>query len=153
MRMAFGDMRRILKTWRCGVLAVLALLAGATAALGHHKGGWTAPEEARKLKNPAPVNETTLAAGKAVYLDKCAKCHGENGDGKGDEASLYSVPPSDFTDAGMMNEMTDGEIFWKMSEGRRPMPAFKKQLTEEQRWQLVHYLRTCAKKPAPPPKK
>jgi len=48
--------------------------------------------------------------------------------------------------------MTDGELFWKISEGRRPMPEFKKRLTEEQRWQLVNYVRTFAPKPAPAPK-
>ena len=42
--------------------------------------------------------------------------------------------------------MTDGEIFWKISEGRAPMPGFKKQLSEEDRWQLVHYLRAFAAK-------
>jgi mono/diheme cytochrome c family protein len=58
-----------------------------------------------------------------------------------------------------MAEMTDGEIFWKMGEGKLPMPAFKKRLTDEQRWQLVNYLRTFAPKPPasaaplPPPAK
>ena len=52
--------------------------------------------------------------------------------------------PSDFTDAHMMGEMTDGGIFWKMSEGHGPMPSFKKLLTAEERWHLVNYLRTLA---------
>jgi len=52
----------------------------------------------------------------------------------------------------MMEEMTDGEIFYKISEGRRPMPSFKKRLTEEQRWQLVNYVRTFAPKLEPAPK-
>ena len=59
---------------------------------------------------------------------------------------MYDVKPADLTDAHMMSEMTDGEIFWKISEGRQPMPSFKKQLSEEQRWQMVHYLRTFAKR-------
>ena len=37
---------------------------------------------------------------------------------------------------------TDGELFWKISEGHRPMPAFKKKLSEQERWQLVDYIRT-----------
>jgi mono/diheme cytochrome c family protein len=48
----------------------------------------------------------------------------------------------------MMEEMTDGEIFWKIGEGRRPMPSFKKRLTDDQRWQLVNYVRSFAPKPA-----
>jgi mono/diheme cytochrome c family protein len=47
-----------------------------------------------------------------------------------------------------MNSVTDGEIFYQISEGRKPMPAFKRKLTEEQRWQLVLYVRSFA--PAAP---
>ena len=131
-------------------LLLLLSLAATVWAIAHTHDGWTAPPEAKSLKNPVPVNEATLAAGKALYADKCAECHGEKGDGKGPEAEMYAVPPGNFTDAHMMNEMTDGEIFWKITEGRRPMPSFKKQYTDEQRWQLVNYLRTFSK-PVPPP--
>ena len=124
----------------------LAVWAGA-----HGEKSWSAPEETKKVKNPVPATEATLAAAKAIYLDDCAQCHGEQGKGNGPEAPMYDVVPTDFTDAHMMGEMTDGEIFWKISEGRRPMLAFKKRLTEEQRWQLVNYLRTLAPKPAPKP--
>ena len=127
-------------------------LALAAWAAAHGEKNWPVPEEAKKLKNPVPVTETSLAAAKALFIDKCAQCHGEQGKGDGPEAPMYSVKPADFTDAHMMEEMTDGEIFWKISEGRRPMPSFRKQLTEELRWQLVHYLRTFAPKPAPAPK-
>ena len=44
----------------------------------------------------------------------------------------------------MMHEMTDGELYWEMSEGRSPMPAWKDQMTETERWQMVNYLRTFA---------
>ena len=46
----------------------------------------------------------------------------------------------------MMKEMTDGELFYKLSEGRMPMPGFKAKLSEEQRWQVLNYVRTLAKK-------
>jgi len=62
---------------------------------------------------------------------------------------MYDVQPADFTDAHMMGEMTDGEIFYKITEGRKPMPSFKKRMTEEQRWQLVNYVRTFVPKAAP----
>jgi mono/diheme cytochrome c family protein len=131
---------------------LLSLTFSGTAwAIGHAHDGWTAPAEAKSLKNPVPVNEATLAAGKALFADKCANCHGEKGDGKGPEAEMYAVPPTNFTDAHMMGEMTDGEIFWKITEGRRPMPSFKKQFTDEQRWQLVNYVRTFSKPASPSP--
>ncbi len=136
-----------------GRTVALALsLALAAWVMPHGKDPWPAPEEAKKLKNPVPATEASVAAGKALFLDRCAQCHGEQGKGDGPDAPLYSVKAADFTDAHMMEEMTDGEIFWKISEGRRPMPSFKKQLTEEQRWQLVNFLRTLAPKPAPAPR-
>jgi mono/diheme cytochrome c family protein len=93
-----------------------------------------------------------LSAARDLYKDKCAKCHGETGKGDGVEAAMYSVKAHDFSDASMMKDKTDGEIFYKITEGRRPMPSFKKQLADEQRWQLVNFLRTFAVKSANPDK-
>jgi mono/diheme cytochrome c family protein len=139
--------------WRSGALLALSLALAAWAA-AHGTKDWRAPEKAKKLNNPVPATEASLAAAKAIYLEKCAQCHGAEGKGDGPEAPMYAVKPADLTDARMMGEMTDGEIFWKISEGRRPMPTFKKQLTAEQRWQLVNYVRTLAPTPTPasPPK-
>ncbi len=47
-----------------------------------------------------------------------------------------------------MGQMTDGELFWKISHGRRPMPGFQNKLTEQERWELVDYIRTLSQKPA-----
>ena len=82
------------------------------------------------------------------YSTHCQSCHGAKGDGKGERAEKLSIAPSDFTDAHAMGQMTDGELFWKISHGRRPMPAFQEKLTEQERWQLVDYIRTLARKPA-----
>ncbi len=134
-----------------GVLLGISLILAAWPA-AHGPKNWPVPEDAAKLKNPVPATEASLAAAKALYLERCAQCHGEEGKGDGPEAAMYDVKPADFTDPHMMGEMTEGEIFWKISEGRRPMPSFKKQLTEEQRWQLVNYLRTLAPNPPAAPK-
>ncbi len=125
-------------------LAVGLLLAGWASA---HDKDWQVPPEARKVKNPIAPNADNLAAARAIYVDKCAKCHGDKGAGDGPEAEMYDPAPAKFSDAHMMSEMTDGEIFWKMTEGRKPMPSFKKELTDEQRWQLVNFLRTLVPKP------
>jgi mono/diheme cytochrome c family protein len=144
-------MNRFSATWRSAAYLGLSLTVVVWAA-AHGAKNWPAPEEAKKLKNPVPNTADSLAAAKVVYADNCAQCHGEAGKGDGPEAPMYDVKPADFSDAHMMGEMTEGEIFWKISEGRRPMPSFKKQLTDEQRWQLVNYLRTLAPKPAAAPK-
>lgn len=117
------------------------------------KDAWTVPEEVKKLKNPVPATKAGLDVAREIYADKCAKCHGDTGKGDGAEAAMYSVKVSDFTDARARKAMTDGEIFYKLTEGRRPMPSFKKRLTDEQRWQLVNFIRTFAVKSANPGKK
>jgi high-affinity iron transporter len=77
-----------------------------------------------------------------MYMDECAQCHGEHGKGDGPEAAMHDPPPSDITDARHMNSVTDGEIFYQISEGRKPMPSFKKRLTGDQRWGLVLFVRS-----------
>ena len=63
---------------------------------------------------------------------------------------MHDPPPSDITDARHMNTVTDGEIFYQISEGRKPMPSFKKRLTEDQRWGLVLLVRSFSAPSASP---
>ena len=49
-----------------------------------------------------------------------------------------------------MNEATDGELFYKISEGKKPMPVFKNKLSEEQRWELVFLIRSFAESASAP---
>lgn len=76
-------------------------------------------------------------------------CHGKTGAGDGPAGSALTPKPANFTDTNLMSKATDGELFWKMSNGRGPMPAWKDQLSETQRWQLVNYLRTLSGKASP----
>src|SRR4029077_5377295 len=71
---------------------------------------WVVPEEARGLKNPLTPTETALASGRAVYLDKCAECHGEQGRGDGPQARMYDPMPGNLTDTKHMSTRTDGEL-------------------------------------------
>lgn len=69
----------------------------------------------------------------------------ETGDGKGSMADELTVKPSNFNNNNMMSMMTDGEIFYKISKGNQPMPQWEKKLTENERWDLVNYIKTFAK--------
>jgi len=139
--------------WATALLAGAGLLvaAGLVFAAAPDK-DWPVPPSAAQTKNPVAATEANIAAGKAIFMDKCVKCHGEKGAGDGPMAMMYDPPPADLSEPKMMNSMPDGEIFYKIAEGRAPMPSFKKLLTDEQRWQLVDYVRTLAPKPAPPSK-
>ncbi len=134
------------------IVLAIALVALAGLLLAHEK-SWTVPKEAAEKKNPVAPSPKALKDAKTVYEKECAICHGPKGDGKGAGAVALSEKPADFTDAAMMKEMTDGEIFYKVSEGRMPMPGFKAKLSEEQRWGLVNYVRTFAGKAKGAPSK
>ena len=114
---------------------------GATAA----PTPWVAPDDARKVKNPVPVTPESLAAGAQTFKDNCMLCHGEKGMGDGPGAKTIKVKPANFTDAKLLALETDGSLFWKMSNGRGPMPSWKDDLSETERWQLVNYIRKLNK--------
>ncbi len=50
-----------------------------------------------------------------------------------------------------MNGVTDGELFYKISEGKKPMPVFKTKLSEDDRWALVLLIRSFATQQSTPP--
>jgi len=131
------------------VLLVLICVALAYSIFQRDK-PWVVPEEVKKLKNPIAPSEPALKVAQGIYIDECAQCHGERGKGDGPEAAMHSPAPSNITDVRHMNTVTDGEIFYQISEGRKPMPSFKKRLTEDQRWGMVLFVRSLSGTVAPP---
>jgi mono/diheme cytochrome c family protein len=119
-------------------LIVLSIVLGVT-----HRGQWNIPEDAKVRQNPLQPSTQALDA-ERVYGDHCERCHGKTGKGDGPDATKFSTSPRDLTDTSRMSAQSDGELFYKISEGRRPMPEFKTRLTEEQRWQLVLLMRSLA---------
>lgn len=108
---------------------------------------WPVPQAAVQLKNPIPANASTLKNGKALYHAYCAACHGNNGKGDGPAATSLHPRPADYTSAAAQAE-SDGTLFYKISEGHpgTAMPPFKSALHPEQRWAIIDYIRTLAKK-------
>ena len=106
---------------------------------------WKAPERAASVPNPVAADDRSLAIGKSLYVKECASCHGEAGRGNGPDAADLSRPPSNLT-ATPVRRQADGEIFWKITEGNKPMPRYARMLKDEQRWNLVNYLRSLAPK-------
>lgn len=105
---------------------------------------WPVPPQAQELKNPFPVSTANVEEGKSLYKLNCVPCHGDKGKGDGPASAALSPKPADHTSAMMLKE-TDGSLFYKISEGHTPMPAYKAALTEKQRWELVDYVRTLRK--------
>jgi|SRR5580658_9581634 mono/diheme cytochrome c family protein len=141
-KLADGKTKSGSKPQVLGIFLVFLMVAIAGGIIVYSLSDWSAPAKAKAMPNPIPATPQAIGAGMSIYMDRCQNCHGEDGNGKGERADKLSVQPADFTDAHAMSAQTDGELFWKISEGHRPMPAFEKKLSEEERWQLVDYIRT-----------
>jgi len=135
------------RTLRLRKLLFVTLVAVICIAIGialYDNRPWSIPESAKLIENPISSSPAALAAARAIYLDKCANCHGKTGKGDGPDAASYYPSPASLADAKRMNRETDGEIFYKIGQGRKPMPSFRKRLTDEQRWELVLYIRSLS---------
>ena len=113
---------------------------------------WEAPARAARKTNPVPADAKSIAQGKQLYVAACLACHGPAGKGDGPAAATLErngirVRPGNLSDPKLWEE-TDGALFWKLTEGKTPMPAWAETLSEEQRWLIVNYIRTLAPKPA-----
>lgn len=110
---------------------------------------WPVPEAAKQKKNPLQPSAAALNTARAIYHEKCVNCHGDSGKGDGPDAASYYPSPTNFSDKRQMAALTDGEIFYRITNGRRPMPPFRRKLTDEQRWQLVLLIHTFSASPSP----
>jgi mono/diheme cytochrome c family protein len=128
------------------VAAMLAVTLEANIVSAQQlKEPWQAPASAKDMKNPVRSTPEGLKAAKQLFQQNCVICHGKTGASNGPAAESLPQKPANFTDAKLMNKATDGEIFWKMTTGRAPMPSWQDRLSEDQRWTLVNYLRRLTK--------
>jgi len=124
------------KSLSIAVAAIVVLVsAGATGVSA--QGPWVAPADAKATKNPVKG----VGNAKKTVETNCVSCHGPGGKGDGPAAAALPPPkPANWTSEPVQKE-TDGELFWKISNGRGAMPPWK-HLPEKDRWELVNYIRT-----------
>ncbi len=104
---------------------------------------WKAPASAKSLKNPGDT-ASSVKLGQALFQENCVICHGKAGKGDGEAAKAMNPRPKSLIDRSVQAQ-ADGELFWKISEGREAMPGWKS-LSEKERWSLVQYLRALPAK-------
>jgi len=99
-----------------------------------------APERARARRNPLEKDPEAVAAGRIVFEQRCAECHGDTAEG-GKKGPSLRAPE--------VQNAEPGAIFWILTNGvvRKGMPVWSK-LPEPQRWQLVSYLKSLGAVPA-----
>lgn len=130
-----------------GFVAVVLLLSGGGDPRGAGAQGpapWVAPESEKAKKNPVPNDKKAIEQGGKVAKVNCVSCHGDKGKGNGPAAVALNPKPADWTSK-RVQDMPDGEIFWKITAGRGPMPSWR-HLPENDRWAVVRYIRTLAGK-------
>lgn len=113
-----------------------------------HRRRWDTPAWTDTIRNPYANMISITDTGKVIYQKICTVCHGNGGKGDGIAAAGLSVKPADHTSPNVQLQ-TDGSLFYEMSNGHAPMPAYKNVLTEKQRWALINYIRTLKPKPKP----
>lgn len=96
--------------------------------------------------NPVPPNAESIAAGQALFMEKCAPCHGETGVGDGPIGATLNPRPADLRQHAIPGVHTDAQLFEWITNGfpGSQMPAFRAALSDTDRWNLVNFIRTLA---------
>ena len=99
-------------------------------------GAWLAkvPERDRQKTNPFHGQQEAASAGKLLFSDHCASCHGKEALGNKKHPSLHTE---------RIQTATEGELHWLLTNGEmaRGMPSWAK-LGDPQIWQIVTYVKT-----------
>ncbi len=129
-----------------GVLALLtfAYSGGGAAGADSMAEKWLSPTASAAKKNPIAPTQDSIAAGQRIYSKTCMMYHGKSGDADGPAVIELNIHPARLSDPQLDTE-SDVALFWKITTGRKPMPAYGKRLSETDRWNLVNYIRTLPK--------
>ena len=112
------------------------------------------PDAARDRRSPVLRSEQTLRLGRALWQIHCETCHGTAGKGDGPNARLHERrkghAPRNLTDPNVQENLTDGEIFWRVTKGiieedNIIMPTYEDKATDVERWLLVLFVRELGK--------
>ena len=126
------------------VVAMLCVLVALLSAQGKI---WQIPEGAADEHSPLSPTADVLKKGGSLYNSQCAKCHGPKGLGDGPDANRKDEArrPANLT----ISRTLDGVMFYKIWNGRKEpdMPAFKSQMTKDDVWAVVAFVKSLS---APP---
>jgi len=122
-------------------------LALIVAAGGGASGQSPAVGSAGAARNPIASSPESIAAGKALYQENCATCHGMTGKGRPPSPVPGVVMPSNLTDDKWDHGGSDGEIFVSIKKGIGPaykMEPFEDRLSDTDIWNVINYIRSLA---------
>ncbi|MBI5052678.1 MAG: FixH family protein, partial [Chloroflexi bacterium] len=98
--------------------------------------------------NPIPPNADSVAIGKELYEKNCVACHGATGKGDGAIGLTLNPRPADLSLHAVPGVHPDGQLYDWVTNGfaGTAMPTFRQNLSDDQRWHLVNYIRALAPK-------
>ena len=109
---------------------------------------WVVPDDQKAVVAPMKFTPDMQKQGEQVYLKNCQSCHGLPGK---DNWAKLTPPPGDLAKE-KAQKQTDGEIFYRITTGKIPMPEFRNIIPEDDRWAVIAFLRSFNPKyvqPAP----
>jgi len=111
-----------------------------TVARGYMPLGIANQDDAVSLVNPLPRTDSVLAVGKQKFTERCAVCHGALATGVGSLTAAYGAKPANLQSQ-QFRDYPDGKIYWVIVNGKNAMPSHAGDLSVDQRWSVVHYVR------------
>ena len=111
-----------------------------TIARGYMPTGIANQDDAGALVNPLPRTDAVLAVGKQKFTERCVVCHGALATGVGSLTAAYGAKPANLQ-AQQFRDYPDGKIYWVIVNGKNAMPSHAADLSVDQRWSIVHYVR------------
>jgi Cytochrome C oxidase, cbb3-type, subunit III len=99
---------------------------------------WVVPEEYKTKTSPFKFTADSIKKGETVFIKNCQSCHGNPG--KKNMARIIPEPGDPVSDK--FQAQTDGEMFYRITSGKIPMPEFRNILAENERWNVISYLRS-----------
>ena len=100
------------------------------------------PDKIPARSNPIPVSPESVGRGKTTFAQYCAKCHGLQGNGRGPAAHGITTFPRELWVWNNTEASTDGYLFWFITNGRTDMPPWGIILSENERWDVINYIKT-----------
>lgn len=114
--------------------------AAGTVARGHMPHRVGRAEDAALLVNPLPRSAAVLRRGRSLYATYCSVCHGILGDGVPTLTAAYGARPANLVSP-QITGYPDGLLYHAVVAGKNAMPSYAADLTEDERWAVIHYVR------------
>jgi len=99
---------------------------------------WEVPAEQKMKVSPFRFNADSIKKGETIFLKNCLSCHGNPG--KKNWAKITPEPGDPASDRFQIQ--TDGDLFYKITTGKVPMPEFRNILSENERWNIIAFFRS-----------